>query len=98
MPVGKGLLVAAVEPVGKERSGLAPLPALSLVVLHSCSELNPEKFHTASESVTETAAAVNSPKPAAAEAVVAGFVAFESAAGAVWPMSSQTEAVSYRSL
>lgn len=100
-PAEKELLVAAaVEPAGKGSPGLAPRLVLSLAVLRSCLGRHPETCHTASESATETAAAENSPKPAAAESA-----AFESAAGAgcaaaaaVWPLSCQTEEVSYSSL
>lgn len=103
MLVEKELLVAAVavEPVGIDCPGLAPLSALSLAVLGSCSGRHPETCHTASESVTGTTA--DSPKPAAAAAAaVAEFVAFESVAGvacvAVSRLYCQTEAVSCRIL
>lgn len=105
MLVEKELLAAAVavEPVGIDCPGLAPLLDWSFAVLGSCSGKHPGTGHTASASVTGTAA--NSPTPAAAAGdAVAGFVAFESVAGvacvaaAVWPLSCQTEAVSCRIL
>lgn len=103
MLVEKELLAAAVaaEPVGIGRPGLAPLLAMSLAVLGSCSGRHPETCHTASGSGTGTTA--DSPEPAAAAAAAAAeFVAFESVAGvacaaaaaAVWPLRCQTEAVS----
>ena len=92
MPAETELLVAAVaaaavaaaEPAGKGSLGLVLLLVMSPAALHSCPERHPETCHTAFGSATETAAAVDSPKPAvaaaAAEAVVAVFVAVAAAA------------------
>ena len=94
MPAETELLVAAVaaaavaaaEPAGKGSLGLVLLLVMSPAALHSCPERHPETCHTAFGSATETAAAVDSPKPAvaaaAAEAVVAVFVAVAAAAAA----------------
>lgn len=85
LPAEKELLVAvaAAEPVEKVTLGLAPLLVMNPVALCSCLEKHPETCHTASESETETAAAVASQKlaaAAAAEAVAAEFAAAVEAA------------------
>lgn len=104
------LVVAAAAAAGKESPGLAPVaPVLSPAALHSWPEGHPETCHTAFESVTEKAAAVNSPKPAAVEAAVAVVVVAEFAvfgcvvgavcvAAAVWPSSCPSEVVSCSTL
>lgn len=88
MPAETELFVAAVVgPAGKGIPGLAPLLVMSSAVLRSCPGKHPETCCTASESVTETTAAVSFLKPAAvaaaAEAVVAVFVAVVAAVFAV---------------
>lgn len=93
LPVEKELLVAvaavvaaaaAVGVVGKEGSGLVKHPVMSPDVLNFFPEKHLGICHTASESVTETVVAVNSPKPAAVVAAAAEFAAAEFGAVAVF--------------